>query len=47
MKEVKSLLYLDLMTVTGKTIGENIAGSKVIDREVIRTKARAYSQTAV
>jgi dihydroxy-acid dehydratase len=45
MKEVKSLLYTDLMTVTGKTIGENIAGAKVIDREVIRTKARAHSQT--
>ena len=27
MKEVKSLLHLDLMTVTGKTIGQNIAGS--------------------
>ena len=45
MKEVKSLLHLDLMTVTGKTIGQNIAGSKVLDRAVIRTKAKAYSQT--
>jgi len=45
MKEVKSLLHTDLMTVTGKTIGENIAGARVIDREVIRTKANAYSQT--
>jgi len=45
MKEVKSLLYTDLMTVTGKTIGENIAGAKVIDRDVIHTKANAYSQT--
>ncbi len=45
MKEVKSLLHTDLMTVTGKTIGENIAGAKVIDREVIRTKAKAHSQT--
>ena len=45
MKEVKSLLYLDLMTVTGKSIGENIAGARVMDREVIRTKARAHSQT--
>ena len=33
------------MTVTGKTIGENIAGANVIDREVIHTKANAYSQT--
>jgi dihydroxy-acid dehydratase len=45
MKEVKSLLHTDLMTVTGKTIGENIAGAKVIDREVIHAKANAYSQT--
>ena len=45
MKEVKSLLHLELLTVTGKTIGQNIAGSKVLDREVIRTKARAHSQT--
>ena len=45
MKEVKNLLHLDLITVTGKTIGENIAGARVFDREVIRTKARAHSQT--
>jgi dihydroxy-acid dehydratase len=45
MKEVKNQLHTDLMTVTGKTIGENIAGVKVIDREVIRTKAKAHSQT--
>jgi dihydroxy-acid dehydratase len=45
MKEVKSLLYTDLMTVTGKTIGENISGARVMDREVIRTKAKAHSQT--
>jgi dihydroxy-acid dehydratase len=45
MKEVKNLLHLDLITVTGKTIGENIADARVFDREVIRTKARAHSQT--
>ena len=45
MKEVKNLLHLDLMTVTGKSIGENIAGSRVLDREVIRTRARAHSKT--
>ncbi len=45
MKEVKSLLHTDLITVTGKTIGENIAGARVIDREVIRTKAKAHSHT--
>lgn len=45
MNEVKSLLHTDLSTVTGKTIGENIKGKHVLDREVIRTKARAHSQT--
>ena len=45
MKEVKNLLHLDLMTVTGKTIGKNITGARVLDREVIRTKAKAHSQT--
>jgi dihydroxy-acid dehydratase len=45
MKEVKNLLHLDLITVTGKTIGENIADARVLDREVIRTKAKAHSQT--
>ena len=45
MNEVKKLLHLGLMTVTGKTIAENIKGKKVLDREVIRTKARAHSQT--
>ena len=45
MKEVKNLLHLELMTVTRKTIGKNITGARVLDREVIRTKARAHSQT--
>jgi dihydroxy-acid dehydratase len=45
MREVKDLLHLDLMTVTGKTVGENLVGIKVIDRTVIHSKADAYSQT--
>jgi dihydroxy-acid dehydratase len=45
MKESKNLLHLDLMTVTGKSIGENITGSRVLDREVIRTRAKAHSKT--
>ncbi len=45
MGEVKDLLDLDAMTVTGKTVGKNIAGARVLDREVIRTRAKAYSQT--
>ena len=47
MKELKELGLLDetLMTVTGKTVGENIAGAFNRDKEVIRPVERAYSQT--
>ena len=45
MKEVKDLLDTDTLTVTGKTTGRNITGARVYDRDVIRTRARAYSQT--
>jgi dihydroxy-acid dehydratase len=36
---------LDLLTVTGKNVGENLKGIKVIDHDVIHSKANAYSQT--
>lgn len=45
MKDVKDLLDLDLITATGKTVAKNIAGARVLDRDVIRTRAKAYSQT--
>ncbi|MFC2020502.1 dihydroxy-acid dehydratase [Chloroflexota bacterium] len=45
MKEVESLLKLDALTVTGKPVRENIAGKLVLDGEVIRSKANAYSAT--
>ena len=35
MNEIKSLLHLDLPTVSGKTVGENIKDAKVLDAEVI------------
>ncbi|MCC7207996.1 MAG: dihydroxy-acid dehydratase [Anaerolineae bacterium] len=38
-------LRLDQMTVTGKTLGENIAGAAIQDAEVIRTLESPYSQT--
>lgn len=38
------LLHTDCLTVTGKTIGENIAGKTVKDPDVIRSKETAYSQ---
>ena len=34
--EIRDLLHLDCATVTGKTLGENIAGARVINPEVIR-----------
>ena len=37
-------LNLDCMTVTGKTLGENIADAKVLDSEVIHSVENAYSQ---
>jgi len=36
MKELKHLLHLDAITVTGKTISKNIEGAKVLDTKVIR-----------
>ena len=46
MKELtkKDLIIKDCMTVTGKTIGENIADAKNQDTEVIRTIDNPYSE---
>ena len=41
----KNLLYTDLLTVTGKTVGENIAGCVNKDPEVIRPIENPYSET--
>ena len=41
----KDLLHTDCMTVTGKTIGENIAGCINLDPEVIRPVDNPYSET--
>ena len=41
----KDLLNLDCMTVTGRTIGENIAGCVNLDPEVIRPIENPYSET--
>ncbi len=45
MKELskKNLLSLDCMTVTGKTVGENIAGAENLNPEVIRPIDNPYS----
>ncbi|MBS7609433.1 dihydroxy-acid dehydratase [Candidatus Bathyarchaeota archaeon] len=36
MKELAALIHLDALTVTGKTVGENIADARVLNHEVIR-----------
>ncbi len=41
----KNLLNLDCMTVTGKTVGENIAGCTNKNPEVIRPAENPYSET--
>ena len=41
----KNLLHLDLMTVTGKTVGENIKGCVNQNPEVIRPVENPYSET--
>ncbi len=41
----KGLIHTDCMTVTGKTIGENIAGCVNTDPEVIRPIENPYSET--
>ena len=43
MKELKDLLNLDSKTVSGKSVAGVIAGSRVIDKEIIRSIASAHS----
>jgi len=45
MKELSSLLRLDSKTVSGKSVGENIAQAKIKDRDVVRPKDNPYSPT--
>lgn len=47
MKELtkKKLLNTDLITVTGKSVGENIENAKVLDNDVIRDIDNPYSAT--
>jgi dihydroxy-acid dehydratase len=36
LAQIKDLLHLDAVTVTGQTIGENIAGAEIVNTDVIR-----------
>ncbi len=41
----KGLLDLDCLTVTGKTVGENIRGARILDEKAIRPIDHPYSET--
>jgi len=43
--KLPNLLNLDCLTVTGKALGENIAGAEIKNTEVIHTLDSAYSKT--
>lgn len=42
LSKIDGLLHLDVITVTGRTLGENIKGASVKDRNVIRPIEDAY-----
>lgn len=43
-KRKESVLYLDTLTITGETLGERIANAQIVDSNIIRHNANAYSQ---
>lgn len=45
MKEILDMLDGDALTVTGKSIAENVASAEVYDRDVIRTRDAAIQAT--
>jgi len=45
MKEIESVLHTEVPTVTGRTVGENIAAAEVRDRAVILPFAEPHSPT--
>ena len=45
MKTLEPLLNLDALTVTGKTVGENIAGARRLDEEIIRPLDKPIRRT--
>jgi len=45
ISQIPNLLHLDCLTVTGKTLGENIANAQIRNTEVIHRLENAYSKT--
>ncbi len=44
LAEIRDLLNLDSLTVTGRTLGENIARARSFDREVIRSREQPLAE---
>jgi dihydroxy-acid dehydratase len=45
IKELGSIMNLDAKTVTGESLGEQVAQAKIKDEKVIRTRSNPYSST--
>lgn len=45
LKRLEDNLNLDSVTVSGKTLGENLEGAEVLDEEIIRPKSDPYRET--
>ncbi|MCX7911800.1 MAG: dihydroxy-acid dehydratase [Dehalococcoidales bacterium] len=45
MGELRGLLRLNAVTVTGRTVGENLSGVKTLDQDVIRSVKTAHAST--
>lgn len=45
MNEIKDILGLGVRTVSGRSLGEDIAGAKLRNREIIRSLSNPYSPT--
>jgi len=46
MQEIRSLLHLDAVTASGRTVGENIADAENFDRRVIKTVEQPFKAEA-
>lgn len=46
LREMESLLHRDVLTVNGKTLGENIKEAPCYNREVIKTMAEPFKENA-
>ena len=45
MAQIGDLLHLDCKTVNGRTLGENLAGASIINKDVIRPRENALADT--